>query len=251
MAQQVKNLPTMPETQEMQVRSLGQEEPLEEENGNPLQYSCLKNPMNRGAWRATVQSVAKVMPELLSMQAESRSDFKKVARNTLSLSLDLQSLPYLCLCKRHMHLLYMCVYTEYVYKHTHVCIVQHFGVGWDDTFWQIMVNKNEVSSSQWLGTGILKQPLPLCNPQQIFRLLDFFPIAFLALAPPTSGLSQLQLLVLDLFYYYYNFLTLKWVWCRIKLMLFSRTHPMRSVRVYLVCMRASAKVARSVYAKGF
>jgi len=25
-----------------------------EENGNPLQYSCLENPMNRGAWRATV-----------------------------------------------------------------------------------------------------------------------------------------------------------------------------------------------------
>ena len=24
-------------------------------NGNPLQYSCLENPMNRGAWRATVQ----------------------------------------------------------------------------------------------------------------------------------------------------------------------------------------------------
>ena len=23
-------------------------------NGNPLQYSCLKNPMGRGAWRATV-----------------------------------------------------------------------------------------------------------------------------------------------------------------------------------------------------
>ena len=23
---------------------------LGEENGNPLQYSCLKNPMNRGAW---------------------------------------------------------------------------------------------------------------------------------------------------------------------------------------------------------
>ena len=27
-------------------------------NGNPLQYSCLENPMNRGAWRATVYGVA-------------------------------------------------------------------------------------------------------------------------------------------------------------------------------------------------
>ena len=26
-------------------------------NGNPLQYSCLDNPMDRGAWRATVQEV--------------------------------------------------------------------------------------------------------------------------------------------------------------------------------------------------
>ena len=26
---------------------------------NPFQYSCLKNPMDRGAWRATVHSVTK------------------------------------------------------------------------------------------------------------------------------------------------------------------------------------------------
>ena len=28
-------------------------------NGNPLQYSCLGNPMDRGAWRATVRGVTK------------------------------------------------------------------------------------------------------------------------------------------------------------------------------------------------
>ena len=28
-------------------------------NGNPLQYSCLGNPMDRGAWRATVHGVTK------------------------------------------------------------------------------------------------------------------------------------------------------------------------------------------------
>ena len=28
-------------------------------NGNPFQYSCLKNPMDRGAWWAIIQSVAK------------------------------------------------------------------------------------------------------------------------------------------------------------------------------------------------
>ena len=30
-----------------------------EENGNPLQYSCLENPMDREAWRATAHGVAK------------------------------------------------------------------------------------------------------------------------------------------------------------------------------------------------
>ena len=30
-----------------------------EENGNPLQYTCLENSMNRGAWQATVHGVAK------------------------------------------------------------------------------------------------------------------------------------------------------------------------------------------------
>ena len=31
----------------------------EERNGNPLQYSCLENPMDGGAWQATVHAVAK------------------------------------------------------------------------------------------------------------------------------------------------------------------------------------------------
>ena len=28
-------------------------------HGNPLQHSCLENPMDKGAWRATVQRVTK------------------------------------------------------------------------------------------------------------------------------------------------------------------------------------------------
>ena len=31
----------------------------EERNGYPLQYSCLENPMDRGAWQAIVHGVAK------------------------------------------------------------------------------------------------------------------------------------------------------------------------------------------------
>ena len=33
-------------------------------HGNPLQYSCLENPMDRGAWWATVHRVAKSRPQL-------------------------------------------------------------------------------------------------------------------------------------------------------------------------------------------
>ena len=47
----------MQETQEMWVRSLGQEDPLEE--GMSLQYSCLENPTDWGAWRGTVHGVPK------------------------------------------------------------------------------------------------------------------------------------------------------------------------------------------------
>ena len=35
-----------------------------EGNGNPLQYSCLENPMDRGAWRTTVRGVARVGHDL-------------------------------------------------------------------------------------------------------------------------------------------------------------------------------------------
>ena len=35
-----------------------------EGNGNPLQYSCLENSMDRGAWWATVRGVAKSQKQL-------------------------------------------------------------------------------------------------------------------------------------------------------------------------------------------
>ena len=34
------------------------------ENGNPLQYSCLENPMNRGTWWATAHEGAKSQTQL-------------------------------------------------------------------------------------------------------------------------------------------------------------------------------------------
>ena len=59
-AQSLKCLPAMRETW---VRSLGlipgSGRSLGEGNGNPLWYSCLENPMNGGAWWATVHGVVK------------------------------------------------------------------------------------------------------------------------------------------------------------------------------------------------
>ena len=45
--------------QEVRVRSLGWEDLLEKEMVILLQYSCLGNPMDIGAWRTTVHGVTK------------------------------------------------------------------------------------------------------------------------------------------------------------------------------------------------
>ena len=55
-AQMVKRPPAMWETW---VRFLGQEDSPGEGNGNPLQHSCLENPMDGGAWQATVHGVTR------------------------------------------------------------------------------------------------------------------------------------------------------------------------------------------------
>ena len=42
-------------------------------HGNPVQYSCLDNPMDRGAWQATVHRTAKCQTQL-----------KRLSKNSLS-----------------------------------------------------------------------------------------------------------------------------------------------------------------------
>ena len=54
----------MQETQKMWVGSLGQEDPLEKGMATSLQYPCLENPMDRGAWQATVHGVTKSQTQL-------------------------------------------------------------------------------------------------------------------------------------------------------------------------------------------
>ena len=48
-----------------------------EGNGNPLQFSCLENPMDKGAWRATVHGVARVGHDLVTKQRQQRGGSKK------------------------------------------------------------------------------------------------------------------------------------------------------------------------------
>ena len=45
-------------------------------HGNSLQYSCLENPMDRGAWRATAHGVAKSWTEL--KQLSTHSSFREI-----------------------------------------------------------------------------------------------------------------------------------------------------------------------------
>ena len=59
MAKLVKNLPTTAGDIGDEGSIPGSERSHGEANGNPLQYPCLENPMDRGAWWATVHGVTK------------------------------------------------------------------------------------------------------------------------------------------------------------------------------------------------
>ena len=60
----VQNPPAMQELRETWVLSLGQKDPPGGGHGNPLQCPCLGNPMDRGAWWATLHRVAKCWIQL-------------------------------------------------------------------------------------------------------------------------------------------------------------------------------------------
>ena len=53
MAQTIKNLPPVQKPQETRVGFLIREDPKGGGHGHPLQYSCLENPMDKGAWLVT------------------------------------------------------------------------------------------------------------------------------------------------------------------------------------------------------
>ena len=73
----VKNPPAV---QEMQVQSLGGEDSPGEEDGNPLQYSCLEKPMDRGAWWAAVCGVAKESDTTLQLKTHRGGNSIEISR---------------------------------------------------------------------------------------------------------------------------------------------------------------------------
>ena len=70
----------MQETQETWVPFLAWEDSPGEGNGNPLEYSCLKNSMDRGGWWATIHRVTKG-----SDRTEHRAPVLFVALSTFTL----------------------------------------------------------------------------------------------------------------------------------------------------------------------
>ena len=66
----VKNLPSNAEAVEDLGSVSGLGRSPGEGNSNPLQYSCQDNPIDRGAWRATIHRVAKSLTLLASLMAQ-------------------------------------------------------------------------------------------------------------------------------------------------------------------------------------
>ena len=54
-------------------------------HGNPLQYSCLENPMDRGAWWATVHRVAKNQTWLKWLNAHAHTNFITISYIALTI----------------------------------------------------------------------------------------------------------------------------------------------------------------------
>ena len=83
----VKNPSAMQKKLEMWIRSLSQGRFPGERYDNPLQYSCLENPMDRGAWQATIHRVAKSRTQLKqwSMHYQCQSQTRTLQENNIRL----------------------------------------------------------------------------------------------------------------------------------------------------------------------
>ena len=64
------------------VRSLGQEDPLEKKNGNPLQYSCLENPVDRNMmgyspWVRKESDMTEVTQQACTVMGEKKDTYQQ------------------------------------------------------------------------------------------------------------------------------------------------------------------------------
>ena len=73
----------MPKMRETQVWPLGWEDSLEG-NDNPLPYSCLENPTDRGAWQSTVHRAANIWIQLMQLSIHTHTAKTPVSHQKFS-----------------------------------------------------------------------------------------------------------------------------------------------------------------------
>ena len=84
-----------------------------EGNGYPLQYSCLQNPMDRGAWGTAVHTATKNQKQLkrltnarrcgMRIAEDGQSDFKTMNSYVLTIFINVLSLLLLCILTYFFH----------------------------------------------------------------------------------------------------------------------------------------------------
>ena len=90
-----------------------------EGNDSPLQYSCLEDPLDKGAWWATVQGAARVRQDLV---------YTVSAHTHIYISIYIHICTcihtHMCVCiYTYIHMcvhICICIYNTYVYVHTHI-----------------------------------------------------------------------------------------------------------------------------------
>ena len=124
-----------------------------EGNGNPLQYSCLKNPMDRGAWWATLHGVAKSRTWLSIWAQYICFNSPLSIRSTLSFPCWVQSLFSMSAslflpCKKFISTIFLD--SIYIYINTRY---------WFFSFW---LTSFCITSSMFSHSDVFLSNIPLC-----------------------------------------------------------------------------------------
>ena len=81
-----------------QCRQCRVERPPEEGNGNPLQYYCLGNPKDRGAWQATVHGLAKESDMTYQLNNNSNNNIHVSIKLYILFRVCVKKMPICCSC---------------------------------------------------------------------------------------------------------------------------------------------------------